>query len=334
MSTGLRTINPNLWGKPEFMRATPVARELWIGLITACADDEGRFIADILAISQRLFPRSYPVDDAAVRDALRYWCEVGWLLLYGDEGSEDQATYGFLMGWFEHQYIKNPESSSVPEPQVLLASWSDVDAAKKWHQAEFNSGPNVHFKTVVRDFAAEARKDRKLTAKRVRSKYALSTNHVHSEGKGREGKGKGKGTRATEAPHGGNSPANGNTTPLTAAVFAYFGDADPDAQRWATALARQLSLPGCPVTEAQVIACLTDGTAGPTGPEVNFADRFIARLARQTATDTAPQPTTDADAEAIAKHEATIAILNKQRNAEIQAQVAAIKARQEAASAH
>lgn len=180
MANRSRTLDPSLWQKPDFMRATPLAREVWIGLICTCADDEGRFEADVMAITHRLFPRSHPATEEGVQECFTYWQRVGWLTFY----EAYNTRYGFLHGWFEHQYIKDPEPSSFPAPPVLVASWRDVHAIKRWHVSERGGNSNTHFRTVLRDFAQAVQDDGELTVKQVRTKYGLSTDKVLPELKG------------------------------------------------------------------------------------------------------------------------------------------------------
>jgi len=203
MASRIRTIDPEIWQKPEFMRATPVARELWLGLITSCADDEGRFENDSWAITQRLFPRSHPATEESVSDGLRYWCECGWVLFYGGEEEEQPGRYGFLTGWFEHQYIRDRQPSSLPQPQVLIGSWRDVDIIKEWYVFERGGKANSHFRTIIREYVQSLQRDNKLSMKRLRRKYALSSQRVNMEGKGREGKLESKKTPPTPPVPGG-----------------------------------------------------------------------------------------------------------------------------------
>lgn len=106
-----------------------------------------------------------------------------------------------------------------------------------------------------------------------------------------------KGTRAPARPAPRLSQLP--NTPLANAVAAYLGNG-PDTVRWHNDLTRQLALPANTVTADQVIAALNSNTAGPVGPETTFADRFIARLARENADANA---LSQQEAEAVAAQE-------------------------------
>jgi len=177
-----RTLDPELFSKSEFRRATYVQREMWIGIIATCCDDEGRFEADAWNLSELIFSRSHDANEEAVTEALAYWCQCGWLLLYED------GRYGFLTGWYEHQYIRDPEPSSLPPPPAQVNSWRVVMGIKEWFMEQRKGGGNTHFRTILREFEQSLLTDSSLSA------YLVRTESVVSKGqKGREGKLEGKG---------------------------------------------------------------------------------------------------------------------------------------------
>jgi len=180
MAAKSRTVDPALFQKPDFLRATYVAREVWLGMICACADDEGRLEADPWGLAEKLFSRSHEAADEDVAQALQYWQEVGWLTLYGED------RYGFLNGWFEHQYIRKPEPSSYPAPPVLVASWRDVQQVKVWYMEQRGGMDNTHLRTMLRDFAQAVCTNSALSAQVLRTESVDATL--------RKGKGKGKGS--------------------------------------------------------------------------------------------------------------------------------------------
>jgi hypothetical protein len=70
----LRSIDPEVWKHPAFLRAPWHCREVFMYLFSCAADDEGRFLWDPLAILEGAFPRAYPVsedDVIADLDALK-----------------------------------------------------------------------------------------------------------------------------------------------------------------------------------------------------------------------------------------------------------------------
>lgn len=122
-----RTIEATVWQHPLFRRQPWFVRECFLFLFSAWADDEGRFHYDAISILEEAFPRSYPVTEADIELALQVLSENGIILSYGDKGQ-----YGWLTGWYEHQYIdpKKRSESALPAPPVLTNSWSKVDAIK------------------------------------------------------------------------------------------------------------------------------------------------------------------------------------------------------------
>jgi hypothetical protein len=183
MASKCRTVDPELFQKADFLRATYVARELFLGIICTCADDEGRFEVDAWGLAEKLFSRAHDADEQSVSAALSYWQERGWLLLYNDD------KHGFLTGWFEHQYIRDPEPSSYPAPPVTVNSWRSVQEIKRWYIATRGGKDNSHFRTVLREYEQSLSTPCEPTANEVRTECVLSTEQVHIEGKGREGKG-------------------------------------------------------------------------------------------------------------------------------------------------
>lgn len=169
MGSKCRTIDPQLYQKAEFRRASYVQREVWIGVITTCCDDEGRFEADPWNLCELIFSRAHDATESSVTEALQYWCSCGWLLLYED------GKYGFLTGWYEHQYIKTPEPSSYPAPPVEINSWRAVKHIKEWHKAERGGSENTHFRTVIREYEQSVATDGEL------STHLLHTKSVASE---------------------------------------------------------------------------------------------------------------------------------------------------------
>lgn len=177
---GKRTVEPQLWQKPDFLRASYIAREVWLGMICACADDEGRLEADPWGLAEKLFSRSHDATEEDVAEALRYWQRVGWLTLYGEDD-----RYGFLNGWYEHQYIRRPEPSSYPPPPVLISSWRSVQQVKSWYMSECGGMDNTHLRTMLRDFAQAVSGNSELSTQ-VLCSESVDTAALKGKGKGKE----------------------------------------------------------------------------------------------------------------------------------------------------
>lgn len=181
-----RSIEPELLTHPTFRRASLVARELWLGMILQ-ADDEGRLRVDAVALGETVFsPLTHKINAAKIAEAVDFWAtthENGkqpWLLLYGD-------GYGFLTGWFEHQYIKacDREQSSLPPPPVPVDSWAAADAVYHWY-CRTHKQAKTYYRLPMRALS-------QLT---VEEQYGVVTEELRNstvtvtprrEGKGREG---------------------------------------------------------------------------------------------------------------------------------------------------
>lgn len=177
-----RTVDPALFDKSDFRRASHIAREVWLGLICRCADDEGRLEADALAIADQLFSRTdEEATEASVEAALQYWSARDWLLLYEEGGKR----YGHLCGWYEHQYIRDPAPSSYPPPPLTVSSWADVAAVRAWYRkVRANGGGEaamrtVQTKTILRDFWQAVRQNPE-TADVLRIDFGASSELLRS----------------------------------------------------------------------------------------------------------------------------------------------------------
>lgn len=110
----IRTIKPTFWGDGSVSRVSRDARLLMVGLISM-ADDEGRFLGSIAAISGFVFPND-DLPPVKVRKWLAELAEMKLVHLYGIDG----IAYGCFLGWATHQRISHPQASTLPPPQGVL----------------------------------------------------------------------------------------------------------------------------------------------------------------------------------------------------------------------
>lgn len=106
-----RPLKTAFWSDDKVCRLSRDARLTLAGLITAMADDEGRFIATPVAISGALFP----YDDISPSRIRRWLQEIegeGMVHTYRVNG----GTYGYLSTWARHQKPPHPSPSTIPEP--------------------------------------------------------------------------------------------------------------------------------------------------------------------------------------------------------------------------
>lgn len=124
-----RTLDGDMWKHRDIRRAPLQVGWLFAYLVTAQADDEGRFVADAWALAEDAFSSTHGVGEAEVEAALHFLAETGLVELYEVAG----VRYGFLTGWFEHQYIKNDrrQSSSFPPPPCAISSWERADEVRE-----------------------------------------------------------------------------------------------------------------------------------------------------------------------------------------------------------
>lgn len=106
----IRTIKPQFWGDVEVVDLSIPARYLALGLISM-ADDDGRFLASVNAISGYIFPH-----DAVNPKQISRWLDeiqsVGFAQFY----RVGRADYGCLPNFRKHQRISHPRESPLPEP--------------------------------------------------------------------------------------------------------------------------------------------------------------------------------------------------------------------------
>ena len=110
-----RMINGEVW-EDEFFTALPMfSRLLWIGLITACADDQGRLKDNAALIRSNAFP----LDDIKVSDieaALKAYSEAGKIVRYVAKGKKVIQ----IINWWKHQTPMWVGKSILPAPDKWI----------------------------------------------------------------------------------------------------------------------------------------------------------------------------------------------------------------------
>ncbi len=187
-----RTIDPKLWQHPFFRKQPWFVRDIFIFLFSSHADDEGRFVADAFAILEGAFSRNHPVTEENVEQALAALEEGGLIVRYDD--------YGFLLGWYEHQFIdrRYREPSSLAPPPVEVDSWEAAEAIRQ----EYAKAQNIDFaKAQFRPALRWSLQNEYQEDSATRENHESNTRETHAgrEGKGKEGKGK-EGTTTSSPP--------------------------------------------------------------------------------------------------------------------------------------
>lgn len=123
-----RTLAGEVWTHPDIRYEPLHVGWLYAYLITAEADDEGRFVAKTVVLADRAFSSAQGIALQQVEEALSYLARSGRVLLYEAGGQR----LGFLTGWYEHQYIQaeRRQSSALPPPPCEVNSWEVADRVR------------------------------------------------------------------------------------------------------------------------------------------------------------------------------------------------------------
>lgn len=118
-----RMIASDTW-RDEFIGSLDLfGRLLWIGLITTCADDQGRILNNPRLIRSDIFPFDDFTTDQ-INSTLDYIVEAGKLYAYEDDGKRLLQ----IVNWWEYQTPSWASPSRYPAPQ----RWTD---RSKYHAA-------------------------------------------------------------------------------------------------------------------------------------------------------------------------------------------------------
>ena len=115
-----RMLSPDIWTDEGFIELSPMARLLFIGLISQ-ADDYGRGCAGALTLRSKIFP----VDPLANGDMDQLCTEVAGKMrvqFYAVDGRQ----YYQLDRWTQHQYVQRPGKSTIPLPQEHVEPFTEA----------------------------------------------------------------------------------------------------------------------------------------------------------------------------------------------------------------
>jgi len=107
-----RMINGHVWEDEFFLTLTIFERLLWIGVLTAAADDQGRMMDSAAMIRSKVFP----VDDIAlaeIESALQVFADAGKIVRYKREGKKAIQ----VLNWWKHQRPRWAGESPLPAPE-------------------------------------------------------------------------------------------------------------------------------------------------------------------------------------------------------------------------
>jgi hypothetical protein len=107
-----RSIDPSFWDDPDIAQLTRDERLLLIGMITLCADDEGRLLADPGYLRKRVFGYD---DDVSKQDAEAWRNDVVLKCRNVKLYMADSQPYMWFSNWQEYQNIRYVVASKLPE---------------------------------------------------------------------------------------------------------------------------------------------------------------------------------------------------------------------------
>lgn len=111
----IRTIKPSFWGSRPVKKLSRDARLVTVGLITL-ADDDGRFLSSLSAITGFIFPNDE--ERTPTPRQMRRWLDECVATGLVHEYVADEIRYGCFPTWHEHQVINRYTPSSLPAPDV------------------------------------------------------------------------------------------------------------------------------------------------------------------------------------------------------------------------
>lgn len=111
-----RMLTSDIFSDDIFMELDDVTRLLWIGLITICADDQGRFQNNDFLIKSQVFPadRKSP---SRILKSLQILEEKGMIFCYEKDGK----SLAQIVNWWKHQAPSWAAASLYPAPD----GWTD-----------------------------------------------------------------------------------------------------------------------------------------------------------------------------------------------------------------
>lgn len=164
-----RMLTSDIFSDDIFMELDDVTRLLWIGLITICADDQGRFQNNDFLIKSQVFPadRKSP---SRILKSLQILEEKGMIFCYEKDGK----SLAQIVNWWKHQAPSWAAASLYPAPdgwtdrvkvnskgnKVLMENWTEQGGFMEVHTQVHTQVPTavgtevpkqVVFKVKVKD---------------------------------------------------------------------------------------------------------------------------------------------------------------------------------------
>lgn len=112
----MRSVKPEMWEDDFFASLNIFSRLLWIGIITACADDQGRFQDNPNLIRAKIFPYD-DIPSAQIEGAVKTFETAGKITRYKANGK----SLIQIVNWWKHQNSQWAGKSLYPPPD----GWTD-----------------------------------------------------------------------------------------------------------------------------------------------------------------------------------------------------------------
>lgn len=147
-----RTIEPSIWRDEFFTSLSMLERLLWIGILSRCADDQGRLANNAALIRSDVFPvDDVPLDE--IRQAVQKFIDQGKLHSYSMNGKELLQ----ISNWWKYQSNARWMSASILPPpekwvdrirchtkgnELKVINWDHPGGFNGHHPATVNSSLN------------------------------------------------------------------------------------------------------------------------------------------------------------------------------------------------
>lgn len=131
----IRTLKPDFWTDEKLGPLEPITRLVFLGLISQ-ADDAGRLIDAIRMLDGLIFPYT----DDTCGPSLERLSELGRIVRYSDGSGRGLIQ---IMGWDEHQRVKNPSQYTLPAPPEEIVGTPSVDSTEEEGRTSADPNPRV-----------------------------------------------------------------------------------------------------------------------------------------------------------------------------------------------
>ncbi len=116
----IRSLKPEFWTDEKLSSVPREIRHTFIGVISACADDVGRFKANARLVKAAIYPLDDDITAVIVGRELVELASIGVIQLYAVNGEQ----YGHVVNWSKHQKIDKATKSRLPDPPGFVSEHS------------------------------------------------------------------------------------------------------------------------------------------------------------------------------------------------------------------